>query len=201
MVYDTELENLYLAGALVCTVSRRLRNRSRTGWLRHRTSFLRRCQRGWAARLQKKGSPFFAGALRLRCQVEVGVQEPGSRAFLSAQFHGALVRVYVNEVFAGQLLFGDPCEIGPWLHMGQNTIVLELITTGQKLVWDTITRLWNCDVSVRRNTGSRRQRKRDYSERNSMRLSELAWTRSGFHWKLERRPRRKADGNRKCRAE
>lgn len=134
MVYDTELENLYLAGAFGVYGQQAFEEPQPDRLVASSDFFLAPLpKRVGGARLVEEGFPFFAGALRLRCQVEVGVQEPGSRAFLSAQFHGALVRVYVNEVFAGQLLFGDPCEIGPWLHMGQNTIVLELITTGRNL--------------------------------------------------------------------
>lgn len=134
MVYDTELENLYLAGAFGVYGQQAFEEPQPDRLVASSDFFLAPLpKRVDGARLVEEGFPFFAGALRLRCQVEVGVQEPGSRAFLSAQFHGALVRVYVNEAFAGQLLFGDPCEIGPWLHMGQNTIVLELITTGRNL--------------------------------------------------------------------
>ena len=93
MVYDTELENLYLAGAFGVYGQQAFEEPQPDRLVASSDFFLAPLpKRVGGARLVEEGFPFFAGALRLRCQVEVGVQEPGSRAFLSAQFHGALVR-------------------------------------------------------------------------------------------------------------
>ena len=134
MAYDTELENLYLVGTFGVYSQQAFEEPQPNRLVAPSNFFLASLpKRVSGACLVEEGFPFFSGALRLRCQVEVGAWKTGNRAFLYAQFYGALVRVYIKGAFAGQLLFGDSCAIGSWLHMGQNTIVLELITTGRNL--------------------------------------------------------------------
>lgn len=127
LVYDTNIESIYLEGAF--GVYGEFSKGETPGFYIGKNFYLDKCTKE-VSNLICDGYPFFAGEIVLEREVELS--DTNYELVVDGRFHG--IGVYVNEKFAGILLFENSLDISQYLCLGKNKLRFEVMISNRNLL-------------------------------------------------------------------
>jgi hypothetical protein len=83
-----------------------------------------------AGEITTQGFPFFRGAMTLDTQVELTDTDYRLRCSGRVQY----IKVWVNDIYAGLMLFNETLDLSSHLRCGKNRIRLELMASNRNLL-------------------------------------------------------------------
>ena len=132
LVFDTEIENIYLVGSF-CVRSDGGYREGERGTLLSDGAFTLTPQQSTVnlSDITGDGYPFYGGTVDAECSY---VWHEGEPTVLRLGGRYALARISVNGEAVGTLMFTDTLDLAPYLHDGENTVGIRITNAVRNLI-------------------------------------------------------------------